>query len=57
MSDPLVREHLALPEENENVLAPGPIPGQNAIASPVPFGIGQDKPHHFREMLEVIAEN
>jgi molybdopterin-dependent oxidoreductase alpha subunit len=47
----------APPVRTEQVQAPGPIPGENAIASPVPFGIGQDKPHHFREMLEVIAEN
>src|SRR5436190_5380785 len=47
----------ALPVRAEQIKAPGPIPGENAIASPVPFGIGEDKPHHFREMLEVIAEN
>src|SRR6188508_1074245 len=47
----------APPVRSEQVLAPGPIPGENAIASPIPFGIGQDKPHHFREMLEVVGEN
>ena len=34
-----------------------PIPGQAAFQSLVPFGLGQDKPHHFREMAEVIWEN
>jgi len=34
-----------------------PIPGQAAFQSLVPFGLGQDKPHHFREMAEVLWEN
>jgi molybdopterin-dependent oxidoreductase alpha subunit len=55
MSDELVRIRPA--GDTEDFLAPGPIPGEKAIASPIPFGIGQDKPHHFREMLEVIVEN
>ncbi|MBU6428334.1 MAG: molybdopterin-dependent oxidoreductase, partial [Cyanobacteria bacterium REEB65] len=27
------------------------------IASLIPFGLGQDKPRHFREMLQVLVEN
>jgi len=38
------------------VLGP-PIKGDDAVASFVPFGIGQDKPHHFIEMAEVMWEN
>jgi len=34
-----------------------PVRGHNHIASLVPFGLGRDKPHHFREMLEVAWEN
>ena len=34
-----------------------PIRGENNIASPAPFGIGHDKPHHILEMGEVMWEN
>jgi molybdopterin-dependent oxidoreductase alpha subunit len=34
-----------------------PIRGTNRIASPVPFGLGAQKPHHFLEMFEVLWEN
>lgn len=41
----------------EDPVARAPVRGQNAIASLVPFGLGKDKPHHYREMLEVLREN
>lgn len=28
-----------------------------SIASRVPFGFGQQKPHHYREMLRVLWDN
>ncbi len=34
-----------------------PVKGENNIASPMPFGIGHDKPHHIIEMAEVMWEN
>lgn len=34
-----------------------PVRGENNIASPAPFGIGHDKPHHILEMGEVVWEN
>lgn len=34
-----------------------PIKGDNNIASPSPFGLGHDKPHHILEMGEVVWEN
>ncbi len=34
-----------------------PIPGEDAIVSLRPFGIGLQKPHHMMEMAEVIWEN
>ncbi len=34
-----------------------PVRGKQGIASPVPFGLGAQKPHHFLEMLEVLWEN
>jgi molybdopterin-dependent oxidoreductase alpha subunit len=34
-----------------------PIPGGDHIAGLVPFGLGQDKPHHIWEMMEVLWEN
>ena len=34
-----------------------PVKGENNIASPVPFGLGHDKPHHMLEMAEVMWEN
>ena len=34
-----------------------PIRGIPGAASLVPFGLTQDKPHHFREMAEVIWDN
>jgi molybdopterin-dependent oxidoreductase alpha subunit len=36
---------------------PGPVRGEDAIASLVPFGLHRSKPQHFREMAEVIWEN
>jgi len=40
----------------EALLGP-PIKGDNNIASPMPFGLGHDKPHHILEMGEVMWEN
>ena len=34
-----------------------PVKGENNIASPMPFGLGHDKPHHIIEMAEVMWEN
>ncbi|MCB9766510.1 MAG: molybdopterin-dependent oxidoreductase [Alphaproteobacteria bacterium] len=34
-----------------------PIPGDAGVASLVPFGLDQVKPHHFREMAGVFLEN
>jgi molybdopterin-dependent oxidoreductase alpha subunit len=34
-----------------------PVRGNTGIASPVPFGLGAQKPHHILEMLEVLWEN
>lgn len=28
-----------------------------AIASPIPFGLGEKKPHHYRDMLRVLWDN
>lgn len=42
------------------ILAPPsgpPVPGERGIESLVPFGIGKKKPHHFREMAQVVWEN
>lgn len=36
---------------------PGPVRGEPGIASLVPFGLGEQKPHHIGEMLEVLWEN
>lgn len=42
---------------SENLPARGPVRGKQGIASPVPFGLGLQKPHHFLEMAEVLWEN
>jgi molybdopterin-dependent oxidoreductase alpha subunit len=34
-----------------------PVRGETGIASPVPFGLGHQKPHHIWEMMEVAWEN
>ena len=44
------------PKRPETALGP-PIKGDNNIASPMPFGVGHDKPHHILEMGEVMWEN
>ncbi|MEY3210749.1 MAG: hypothetical protein RIT28_1230 [Pseudomonadota bacterium] len=44
------------PSPPSRALGP-PIPGEPGIVSLVPFGLGQEKPHHFREMWEVLSEN
>jgi len=28
-----------------------------SIASPIPFGLGQNKPHHYRDMLRILWDN
>ncbi len=58
---------MPLPEdpqaEDQSALLPvarpqgAPVPGDDLIASLAPFGIGEDKPHHFLEMAEVVWEN
>lgn len=35
----------------------GPVRGGTGIASPVPFGLTSQKPHHLMEMAEVLWEN
>ncbi len=32
-------------------------PSRASIAGLVPFGLGEKKPHHFRDMLRVLLEN
>lgn len=47
-------------EDTKGVAGPPALPpvrGENAIASVVPFGLGEDKPHHILEMVEVVREN
>ncbi len=34
-----------------------PVPGSDRIASLAPFGLGEEKPHHMLEMVEVMWEN
>ena len=34
-----------------------PVRGKQGIGSPVPFGLGAQKPHHILEMFEVMWEN
>lgn len=36
---------------------PGPIPGQRAIASLVPFGLGQEKPHDYATLARAAWES
>ena len=36
---------------------PPPVRGDNRIAGLVPFGLGEQKPHHIVEMFEVLADN
>lgn len=45
--------------DRPTALAPrgAPIPGAQGIASLVPFGLGEQKPHHIGEMFEVLWEN
>jgi molybdopterin-dependent oxidoreductase alpha subunit len=49
VESPVVR--LAPPVKGE------PVPGRDEIAGLVPFGIGENKPHHFVEMGEALWEN
>ncbi len=50
------RPRSSVPPGGPGRLAPA-IPGVQGIASLVPFGLGEQKPHHMLEMAEVLWEN
>ena len=47
--DPIAEDEPAQPPRPA-LPAPSPIPGAYAIAAPVPFGLGQDKPHELLDL-------